>query len=293
MLIRTAIVAATLAALPAGAAFAQDTKPASKADARIDLMFAERDTNKDGRITQEELAEYRAKLFDGADASKDGALDSAEMAAFVRDRMAKRAAARLAAFDANKDGKLTLDEVPGRMKRMFFRADANLDGVLTVEEMQKASDRRLRRRLTFVFMRVDVDHDGKISKNEFADAGNRFLRHFDRNGDKTVTREEVAAVLATFESRRGMRRARHNRHHWGDRRGRNRMGREMRDGRRWGHDRKHRRMRDGHRSGPRRGMMRDGEHRRGMRDDDRRGMRRLTVPADNAPIRSGDDSRTQ
>ena len=269
MLIRTAIVAATLAALPAGAAFAQDTKPASKTDARIDLIFAERDINKDGRITKEELAEYRGKQFDSADANKDGALDSAEMAAFLRDRMSKGAAARLAAFDTNKDGKLTLDEVPGLMKRFFFRADANLDGVLTLEEMQKTSDRRLRRRLTFTFMRVDVDRNGKISKNEYADAANRFFRRFDTNEDKSVTREEVTAVLASLQRRMGDRHGR--KHRWHEGRSRHRMGMHMR-----GDDRR---------------GMRDGD-RRGMRDGDRRGMRRMRAP-ENRDGRDNDKRRTE
>lgn len=277
MLIRTALVAAALTALPVGAALAQ-AKTAPTNDPRVDLIFAGRDANNDGRITHEELAAYRTKLFEAADTNKDGELDSAEMAAYMRARMAKRIAARVAAFDKNKDGKLTLDEVPARARRHFWRADANLDGVLTVAEMQKAGERRLRRRLTFVFFRVDVDKDGKISKNEFIDAANRFFRRFDRNHDNTVTREEVAAVLANFDRMGRFHRGRfmdrdHHRHgFWHHRR-----GMHMRD---------RMRMRDGWRMGPR----------RGMRDDDGRRMHRRMRPdrTDAHPVpKRTDDSTTQ
>jgi Ca2+-binding EF-hand superfamily protein len=272
MLIRTAIVAATLAALPAGAVLAQaKTTPAksvSAADARIDLLFAERDADKDGRITREELVAYRTKQFSDADANKDGVLDSAELAAAMAARMAKNIEARFAAFDKNKDGKLTLDETPGRAKRRFFRADANHDGALSVDEMKKAAERRRGRRLAFVFFRADVDRDGKISKNEFIDAANRFFRRFDRNNDKTVTREEVAAVLAKFDRRRMARHGRWRRH--GHRDG-HMMGPRNRGG--WHHRRRHH-MRDGDWRGMRRGMMHErARMRRGRRhdrDDDRR-----------------------
>lgn len=284
MLIRTALVAAALTALPVGAALAQ-AKTTPTNDPRIDLMFAGRDANNDGRITHEELVAYRTKLFEAADTNKDGVLDSAEMAAHMRARMAKRIAARLAAFDKNKDGKLTLDEVPAPARRHFWRADANLDGVLTVEEMQKAGERRLRRRLMFVFFRVDVDKDGKISKNEFIDAANRFFRRFDRNHDNTVTREEVAAVLASFDRMRRFHRGRfmdRDGHRHG-RRGfwHHRRGMHMRDRMRM-RDMMH--MRDGWRMGPR----------RGMRDDDGRRMHRRMRPdrTDAHPVPKRPDDTT-
>ncbi|MCZ6858843.1 MAG: EF-hand domain-containing protein [Alphaproteobacteria bacterium] len=197
-----AIAAAAAVALP-GLALAEAKAPAK--DPRIDLIFGRLDANKDGKITAEEIAKYRGGLFKAADKNGDGSLDSIEVAANARARMEKRLAVRFAAFDKDKNGKLTLDEMPGRRKYRMWRMDANIDGAITIEEMKKHAEKRLPRRLAFGISRLDLDGDGKLSRAEYVAGTGRLFRHFDRNRDGVVSREEVAAKFAAGGKRGGRR----------------------------------------------------------------------------------------
>ena len=208
-----AIAAAAAVALP-GLALAEANTPAK--DPRIDLIFSRLDTNKDGKITAEEIAKIRGGLFKAADKNGDGSLDSIEIAANAKTRMERRLAARFAAFDKNKNGKLTLDEMPGRRKYRMWRMDANVDGAVTIGEMKKHAEKRLPRRLAFAVSRLDLDGDGKLSRTEYVAGTGRLFRHFDRNRDGVVSREEVTARFADG-NRRGMKRSWRHGGKWGHR----------------------------------------------------------------------------
>ena len=105
-----------------------------------------------------------------------------------------RWSATLMAFDKNRDGKLTKAEVPERMQGMFERADANHDGVLTADEIKAAAAAqpqpagepapaakagaaraaaRAARRRDALFSALDKDGDGTLSADEIAGAAAR------------------------------------------------------------------------------------------------------------------------
>ena len=106
------------------------------------LDFAAADTDKDGKLTTEEMEAFRAAEVVAADADKDGKLSAAELASLTMGRMQARAD-RMAAqmverHDADGDGALTVAELSVRPApvQMFERLDSDGDGALTEAEIE-------------------------------------------------------------------------------------------------------------------------------------------------------------
>lgn len=125
---------------PEEAAKAREKRQAQRAADR----FAQRDTNKDGRLSKTE-AEMPAECFQKLDTNKDGMLVPTELAAGRQQRAQKRDGKghgnrMWAHLDTNNDGKLTEKEATARTDRVFERADANRDGILTQEEVKRGHE---------------------------------------------------------------------------------------------------------------------------------------------------------
>jgi Ca2+-binding EF-hand superfamily protein len=107
--------------------------------------FGALDTDGDGRITTEEMAERRAAAIQGIDADADGLLSADEIAAFQVRKAEERANARatrmVETLDSDGDGKISAAEMmmahSGGSPRMFDRLDANKDGAITQEEIDQ------------------------------------------------------------------------------------------------------------------------------------------------------------
>lgn len=143
----TVMMAALFAATMASAAFA-DKGPDSPGRGDVLLeKFDSIDTDKDGKVSEAELAAFRAAEFAAADTNSDGMLSAEELTQKQLARMAETAAMRSA--------------------RMIEDRDDNGDGNLSAEEMdQSVQEGR--------FSRIDQDDDGAISKDEAEDALKRF-----------------------------------------------------------------------------------------------------------------------
>ncbi len=114
------------------------------------FQFEEVDANKDGKITQEEIAAHFKARFDAADTDKDGTLSAEEMAAQMQvkqaEKLNKRAKHMIVDRDADNDGKLSFEEMQSkRADRMFNRVDANEDGAISAEEFAAMQDRMEKR----------------------------------------------------------------------------------------------------------------------------------------------------
>lgn len=109
---------------------------------RMQRMFANKDANKDGRLTREE-SRFPERWFAQVDTNKDGALTQAELAQKPK-RGGKpeargpkgRHADRFGQLDENKDGNVDRAEVQKAAARMLQHLDKNSDGALTADEMR-------------------------------------------------------------------------------------------------------------------------------------------------------------
>lgn len=108
------------------------------------LDFDVIDADKDGKITTEEFAAFRAAEFAKADTNSDGKISADELAAkHIADataRAAEMSAKMIERLDQNADGQISPEEMEDgpRPVSMFERADADSDGALTKAEIEEA-----------------------------------------------------------------------------------------------------------------------------------------------------------
>lgn len=130
---------------------------------RTERMLNRLDTNKDGKISQDEMLASATRMFERFDADKNGEVTKAEVDArreafrdarkAFREVKASEGEARDAARAALRDAHID------RMgARMFERADADKNGTLTKAEMQAAA--------TAMFKQRDRNGDGFITVDE-------------------------------------------------------------------------------------------------------------------------------
>ncbi len=106
--------------------------------------FDQFDADKDGKVTEAEVAAFRTNMVAGADANKDGLVSVEELTAHevkMIDTMAARhAARRITDQDANGDGKLSAEEMLAAPMpaAMFDRLDTDGDGAVTEAEFDEA-----------------------------------------------------------------------------------------------------------------------------------------------------------
>lgn len=135
---------------------------------RIMRLFDRFDTNKDGLLSQAELATVRPRLkqkLAGADTNNDGLISKAELqTAFAKFRRSgkgrwgkgkgrrgfmKRGAKMFKRLDVDNSGTLTANEIakaPPRAARFLSKADLNKDGVITKLEMRSAMRTMMKKR---------------------------------------------------------------------------------------------------------------------------------------------------
>jgi hypothetical protein len=128
----TAALATILVAVVAPAAIAQPLAGGG--------ILGQLDVDRDGKITRQESAEARERLFVRLDSNGDGVVDQDEVEQ-ARQAILDRAAmaeARLSnqwkRMDKDRDGKVSAAEFQARTV-MFDLADRNGDGVVTTEEI--------------------------------------------------------------------------------------------------------------------------------------------------------------
>ena len=138
---------ALMGALMGGIALAQDDAPdmpppggpggpGEGRGAMLAEMFDTIDANKDGKVTQEELAAHRKAEFTATDTNGDGALSSEELQARMLAQMLARQSARMI-DNMDDDGNCTLSEAEmdeGPVARNLARIDTDNDGAISKEE---------------------------------------------------------------------------------------------------------------------------------------------------------------
>jgi hypothetical protein len=147
--------------------------------------FGRMDTNKDGAITTEEMAQGHAKMaghmkewhgggphamgdpnavFDRLDTNKDGSISREEFAKGHEQRIEKRIEIREQRKEAAKDGQgkgraYGMHRMGGMMgERMIVMADTDHDGKITLAEAQAMALQH--------FDQMDTNHDGQVTPEE-------------------------------------------------------------------------------------------------------------------------------
>lgn len=111
-------------------------------------MFDAIDADKDGKITQEEIAAHRAAEFAAADTNGDGQLGAEELQAkMLKQMIAERATQMIENMDDDGNGSLSAEEMrEGPLARSFARIDTDNDGLVSREEAQAAAEKVGKRR---------------------------------------------------------------------------------------------------------------------------------------------------
>jgi Ca2+-binding EF-hand superfamily protein len=173
-------------------------------------LFKTADTNKDGVVDQGEFQASRDKWFADLDANKDGFVTADELKAFGDkmhaewakkhadasgtakpqdgDRAGRFAERLLQRVDTDKDGRISKAEFDAEGTAMFKRLDNNSDGKIAGDEMPAHRSGNFSQ---VMFKRIDADNDGKATKAEFEAAADKMFQQMDKNGDGTVTPDEM------------------------------------------------------------------------------------------------------
>ncbi len=205
--------------------------PSRKDAAASNALFERLDTDKDGKVTKDELPEDRQRLFERlvrtADKNGDGQLTAEEFATGVQDR--PRGEARsdeagdrrpapgdggrpagflpgaftvLRALDSDNDGKLSKSEIEGATAALK-KLDKNNDGELTREELQppggtggfagRLGGGTAPAAMVERLRGMDKNNDGKFSKDELPPRLQERFDALDANQDGTVEISELRA----------------------------------------------------------------------------------------------------
>ena len=94
--------------------------------------------------------------------------------------------------DTNKDGQVTRVEAQSAAENLFDRMDANKDGEVTRKESEESAKTIAREEVDARFKTLDANNDGRLSLQE-SKLSEHFFAKLDTNGDKSLTRDELAA----------------------------------------------------------------------------------------------------
>ena len=197
-------------------------------DQKPQELFKKLDTNKDSKLTADEIGKDRRRFFDRlvrtGDKNKDGELNQEEFLNALKqeDRPATHSAdsrepnrkrptgnrvfnpkQTFNRLDRNQDGKLSLNEIPEpmrpRMKPLFEKRKKE---EISLEEFAKflrgapTAGGRPQVRENY-FKQLDKNNDGKLALDEIPQrAQGRLKPVFERLGKKVLTQEEFAKAMA-------------------------------------------------------------------------------------------------
>ncbi|HTU92165.1 MAG TPA: EF-hand domain-containing protein, partial [Gemmataceae bacterium] len=171
---------------------------------RFDLerFLKDYDTDKDGRLTRNELPPELRPAFDRIDADKDGKVSREEL---------QRGIAHLQPARRHSDLIHVLIEMSdcddachGEVQRAYDilrKLDKNKDGKIDADELKTAREQIVKDRVDYLFKELDKNKDEKISRDEAQGMLRQDFDPIDRNKDGFINREELTrAATARLEA---------------------------------------------------------------------------------------------
>ena len=203
------------AAVPAFAA-----KGEGKHHHRHGAMIERLDTDKNGKVSLDEVKANASAAFKAFDADGNGAISKGEIkarrAAFKEARKAVRDVAEadkdkarealraggpywlpgagkmFDRTDTDKSGTLSQAEVLASAEKMFERRDSNKDGAIDKADARPGKGKwHHGKHGEGMMKRLDADKDGKVSKEEMVAHATQTFQKRDRNGDGFITADEM------------------------------------------------------------------------------------------------------
>jgi Ca2+-binding EF-hand superfamily protein len=161
------------------------------------------DRNKDGVITPDELPERMQALFTRGDTNKDGKLTSEEIRAMANSAATPTgrsdgpggAAAMmrqdplLNALDTDHDGIISAAEIAAASTSLLV-LDVDHDGTITAQEMRPRQQTPADR-VAHMLDEFDTNKDGKLSREEVPDGMRPQFSTIDKNGDGFLDKDEL------------------------------------------------------------------------------------------------------
>jgi Ca2+-binding EF-hand superfamily protein len=98
-------------------------------------MFEIMDTDRDGKITAQEMEAVRMEKFSEADSNGNNQIDMSEFEGMWMGRIRDQILSAFQNHDENNDGAISQDEMAKPMSSMVYWLDKNNDGVIEKSEM--------------------------------------------------------------------------------------------------------------------------------------------------------------
>ncbi len=171
---------------------------------RMHERFAARfDSDRDGKVTRQEMLDRVRKQFARMDLDGDGRITDADLPPILRGREILKGEGvgigrgrgmagglgRLRAADANKDGIVTLDEVLAAAGRRFDLADRNKDGAHDKTD-RDALDKEMTAYRVQRFVHMNGGKDGRVTREQYSAAAKERFAERDLNNDGRLDRTD-------------------------------------------------------------------------------------------------------
>jgi len=161
---------------------------------RFDLerFLKEYDTDKDGRLTRNELPPELRPAFDRIDADKDGKVSREELERGIAHLQPARRHSDL--IHVLVEMSACDDACHGEVQRAYDilrKLDKNKDSKIDPDELKAAREQIVKDRVDYLFKELDKNKDGKISRDEAKGLVRQDFDEIDRNKDGSIDREEL------------------------------------------------------------------------------------------------------
>ena len=178
-----------------GAAPATQKKPATPGKPLqfdLDGFWKEHDKNGDGFLQRDELPPAYRAAFERVDTNKDGKISREELAQGVAHLRPRRRPSDLIYMlvemsDSDEESQREVQ----RAYEILRRLDQNKDGKIDADELKAGREHIANTRVDFLFKQLDANKDGRISREEAKGHIHANFAEIDVNGDGFMDRAEL------------------------------------------------------------------------------------------------------